>query len=404
MDPKQQDKSAETPVISPLANEKTYGERQYTRIFDWGLNYWTNLLASAGFSQWAEHSTKPFKIPLLMKEAHSPRDLQQSLANGVRRRDPFFKFFERGIREEMVGQAEHVIETAIHDRSMARARSLTLLMPGFIVMIPSVWLGAKFKPAIVEWFNKRHYGEEAMDDPSLKARHQAIEAEARPTLIGTIIGRFGTVGAVQIAAQLFGSDKNLIQKHMGVKNFRGIDPFTERLGSSLGGAFPEGARNRFNTRAQSWGYDWSLAQRKDAALTKLPIDGAYSNAAQDLGRFIVADTVYTAISAGTIRPIMKWLPRMPVVGSFFSRIMSYTPKSAANTPTLDGDKIKVPANRYADSAPIPAANDPIVGELSRAEPAANDEKFNTEAPTHKVHSVNNHTKMAETTEQKRAQG
>lgn len=138
MDATKQDKTTEDPVISPLANEKTYGERQYTRIFDWGLNYWTNLLASAGFSQWAEHSTKPFKM-WGMKEAQSPRDLQQKLAASVRKHDPFFKFFEQGIREEMAGKTAEAIETAIHDRSMARARSLTLLMPGFLVMIPSVW-------------------------------------------------------------------------------------------------------------------------------------------------------------------------------------------------------------------------------------------------------------------------
>ena len=51
MNKTEQKKVAEDPVISPLANEKTYGERVYTRVFDWGLNYWANLLASAGFSQ-----------------------------------------------------------------------------------------------------------------------------------------------------------------------------------------------------------------------------------------------------------------------------------------------------------------------------------------------------------------
>lgn len=383
MDPKEQTKDAQQPVISPLANEKTYGERQYTRIFDWGANYWLNLLASAGFSQWAEHSVKPFKIPLLMKEAASPRDLQQKLANWVRKNDPFFKRFENKTLVEMAGKAAHEIETTIHDRSMARARSLTLLMPGFLIMIPSVWLGAKVKPALVEWFNRRHYGDEAMDDPSLKARHQAIAAEARPTLLGTVIGRLGTVGMVQIAAQTVGSDKNFLQE-MGATKFKGIDPFTEKLGASIGGSFPENIRAKFNAQAQRWGYDWSLAQRKSAGELALPVHSSYNNAAQDLGRFIVADTVYTAISAGTIRPIMKWLPRLPLIGAPLGRIMRYHPKVAANSPTLDGDKVKVPENRYADMAPETS---------TRKDPVALDAQADA-LPQTQITDVANHTRLA----------
>lgn len=371
MNREKQDKTQETPVVSPLANEKTYGERQYSRIFDWGLNYWTNLLASAGFSQWAEHSVKPFKLPF-MKET-TPRDMQQKLANGVRKIDPFFKSFERKTKAamELEGKAEHVIKAVVHDRSMARARSLTLLIPGFFVTIPSIWLGAKIKPALVEWFNKRHYGEEAMDDPSLQARHQALAAEARPTLTGAVFARFCTVFAAQATAQMFGSDKNWLQR-AGAKNFKGIDPVTSEIGTAIGGTMPKGLQERFNGTAKRWGYDWSLDQRKNAGALKLDVNGAYTNATQDLGRFIVADTIYTAVTAITIRPFMKLLPHLPLIGG----LMSYKPKVAANSPTLDGDTVRVPPNRYTDIA---------TDSLARGE-ATNQPEF-ADKPSAKVSAV-----------------
>lgn len=394
MDPKQQDKSAETPVISPLANEKTYGERQYSRIFDWGLNYWTNLLGSAGFSHWAANSTKEIKVPFFEKAA--PRVLQEKLGEWISSTRLMNGYKARQIAEH----GEQLGMEFLKKRGFAMAESLTLLVPGFAVMIPSVYLGAKWKPAIVEWFNKRHYGEDAMDDPSLQARHEALRAETRPTLLGTIVARLGTVGMVQLSAKLIGSESNTINwigKKTNVdslKNFKGINPAAEAIGAGIGGSLPESVRNNLNAKAIKAGFSWSNKQA--IANQAAGITGPYNQTAQDLAKYVAMDTMYTAVSAGTIHPLIRLIRKIPG--------MSYTPKSAANTPTLDGDKIKVPANRYADAAPIPAANDPIVGELSRAEPAANDEKFNTEAPTHKVHSVNNHTKMAETTEQKRAQG
>ncbi len=372
MDRTEQKKDAQTPVVSPLANEKTYGERVYSRIFDWGLNYWTNLLASAGFSHWAEHSTKPIKL-WGMKEAASPRDIQQSLAEVVREYDPFMKRFAK----KMIHEKPLEATKAIFERSMERARTLTLLTPGFAIMIPAVWLGAKFKPQIVEWFNRRHYGDDAMDDPSLKARHQALEAETRPSLLGTVIARIGTVFAVQGFAQAFGSEHNLVNKlsegtnNKFLKEF-GINKLTSNIGGSIGGSLPVATREKFNAYTRSKGFQFSEEQLKNGK------SGIYNTAAEDLGRFIAADTVYTMVTALLINPFVKILRHIP--------FMSYKPKVAANSPTFDGEKVKVPANRYADTVPLDEPTRPV--------PAALDKTAPEETPSSHVSHISNHKTLA----------
>lgn len=336
----EQQKTDDTPVVSPLAKDKTYGERVYHGVVDWGINYWANLLASAGFTQYAEHSTRPIKL-WGMKEAESPRELQQKLANWLREKDPLLKSLHTKIEaSEGLAKATEVVA----ERSMARARSIALLMPGFFIVIPTVWLGAKIKPWLVEKLDARHYGAEAMDDPTLKARHQAIAAEARPTFLGATFGRLGTMLAAQIASQAVGSKDNFVNKigdKVGNESLQkfGIDPFTKSVGEGIGGALPLSVRERYNSFARRKGLDWSEEQRLTFGKT-----GPYSTATEDLGRFIAADTVYTMVTALTIHPLLKLLRYVP--------FMSYKPKVAANSATFDEyDNIKVPANHYADTAP-----------------------------------------------------
>lgn len=329
----EQKKDAKPPVISPLANERTYGERVYSNVFDWGLNYWTNLISSALFSQWAEHATRPVKIPFLMKEAATPRQIQENLAGWLREKDPMMKSFEKKAFES---NAAAEAEAIVAKQAMTRARSLTLLTPGFAVMIPAVWLGAKIKPWFVEHFNRSHYGAEAMEDPSLNARHEAIRAEECPTLAGTVMARMGTVLAVQATAQLAGNEKNLIRK-LGAKNFGGVDPVAEKLGTTLGDALPQSIQNAANRTASRAGLDWSNEQK-----TKGMANGNYTRAAQDFSRFVTTDTIYTLVSALTIRPLISVLKHLP--------LMSYKPKVHPSSATFDGNAIKVPDNHYADVA------------------------------------------------------
>jgi hypothetical protein len=272
---------------------------------------------------------------------------------------------------------------------MARARSITLLLPGFLVVIPTVWLGAKIKPWFVETLNRWHYGNEAMDDPTLKARHQAIAAEARPTFLGALFGRFGTMIAAQLTAQTMGSKDNFVNKigdkynNESLKKF-GIDPFTKTVGESIGGSLPLGLRERYNGFARRRGLDWSEEQVKVFGKT-----GAYNTATEDLSRFIAADTVYTMVTALTIHPVLKLLQYVP--------FMSYKPKVPKNSATFDADyNIKVPSNHYADTAPeltTDAAPSPVSSEpaaLARADDASN-------TPNHRISQVREHVPAALTT-------
>ncbi len=378
----EQKKEAEKTVISPLANEKTYGERKYTQIFDWGLNYWTNLLASAGFSQWASNSNKEIKI--LGFDKAKPRVLQERLGDWISKH-----WLMNGYKERQI--AKHGMENGMEfvgKRGFAMAESLTLLVPGFVVMIPSVWLGAKVKPMIVEWFNKRRYGEDAMEDPSLKARHQAIRAEEQPSLLGAVVARMGTVGAVQLSAKLIGSESNTINwvgekaKLSSLKKFNGINPAAETVGVGLGNSLPESVKQSLNAKAQKWGLSWSNKQIKNGKT------GAYDQAAQDLSKYIAMDTMYTAVSAGTIRPLLKLLSHVPG--------MSNKPKVATNSPTFDGEKVKVPANRYADSIPLDDA--------TRSEPAALNQAPSLTTPSPKVSHISQHNTIVANDMRQLAQG
>ena len=66
--------------------------------------------------------------------------------------------------------------------------------------------------------------------------------------------------------------------------------------------------------------------------------------------------------------------------------MSYKPKVAANSPTFDGEKVKVPANRYADTVPLDEPTRPV--------PAALDKTAPEETPSSHVSHISNHKTLA----------
>lgn len=378
MDKTEQKKDQPAPVISPLASDKTYGERIYSRVFDWGLNYWTNLLASAGFSHWAANSTKKMDIPGIPKVV--PRELQNNLGHKIA--SQWFmqgyknnQMLEHGGTAAAEGIMNHTIselrasrllkkasiiaERNLQKRGFAMAESLTLLVPGFAVMIPSVWLGAKIKPWLVEKLNEYHYGKEALDDPSLKARHQAIAAEVKPTLLGTIIARIGTVIAVQLSAKFIGSESNTFNwigkrtNNTTLKDFKGINPVAESIGGNIGNSMPAELQQFVNRKAQGINFSWSDKQVKTWMKRnpgKLAEEmGSYSVATQDLSKYIAMDTIYTLVSAGTIHPLLRLLPHVPIIGHY----MTYKPKVAENSPEFDGEKIKIKSHPLADTTPAP---------------------------------------------------
>lgn len=373
MNETEQTKKEEKPIISPLANEKTYGERVHSRIFNWGLNYWVNLLASAGFSHWASNSTQEIKVPGFEKA--TPRTHQENLGKWISN-----QWFMRGYKERQI--AEHGLEKGLQNlgkRGFAMAESLTLLLPGFAVVLPSIYLGAKLKPWFVQTLNRWHYGNEAMDDPSLKARHEAIAAAEQPTMLGTVFARLATVGAVQLSAKFIGSESNTVNwlgKKIGnqtMQEFKGINPLAESIGIGVGNAMPARLQENANRYAQKIGLSWSNAQmgRK--------LSGTYNQALQDILKYVSMDTIYTAVSALSIHPALQLLRHIPG--------MSHKPKHAANAPTLEGDTVKVPPNRYTDRPIDPASLD-----------ATNEPHFSKEQPANKVHHIRPQATLAEAPE------
>jgi len=352
--------------ISPLANDTTYGEKVYHAVFNVGINFVVNLLTSAGFSYWVSHSTKVIKVPW-KNEKVRPAIVQRDLENGIA------KHLLR------VSEGENAPFRTKAAQSMAGVATLTAA--GHFIMIPSVWLGAKIKAPMVQWLNERHYGKDAMDDPSLKARQNALEIEERPTLFGAIIGRAGTIVATQTTAWAIGHDHNVVTKAADKagfqwgKKFKGLDAVTESIGDSLGGAIAQKFEThsaKVNVGKIKNGYGWALTQeaafKEHAPSLKnqpygtrqtVTIDGKKTNLGggfyEHFGRYVSADILYTAVTSLTISPAINLLKH-------FIPGMTYTPKAATRLPEPQreqAEKLNVKPYTIRDEleAPMRAAND-----------------------------------------------
>lgn len=398
----QNERDDKQPVISPLANDTTYGEQRFHRIFNVGINFWVNLIASAAFTYWASHSKTPFKIPFIGKESLSPLQRQEHLAEGLHKL-PFMKAFGEKLSEKRLSAA----------RTMANV--LTLLTAGHFIMIPGVYIGAKLKPKLVEKWDRAHYGDEAMEDPSIKLRHAAVAAEERPTFFGSVMGRVGTVFATQATAYTIGNRNNIPSK-LGekfaalrwFKGLRGIDYFTEMLGSKLGSAFTEifpNAVAKLNRTLAKKGYGWSSSQLELHPELKNQVYGTVDKikdigggAPEHFGRFLIADITYTVVTACTIKPAINFFKR-------FIPGMTYKPKiTAGQKRTLDsanGINIEVSSRHPLLDMPAQAANDEQFSEKERtlgkagteSDLAANDAAYENATPHTKINHIHAHSKV-----------
>lgn len=335
MKEKQQDKAAEAKDVSPLVRDKTYGERMYQHVFGQFLNFGVNLLTSAAFSLWAASSRKQIRLPLVMNHAETPRDIQTRMAVWLEGSKPV----QWILRNE-----------PSHDARLKRAHAITevftLLIPGHFIMIPSVWFGAKVKPAFVRWFDRRHYGENAEADPSIAYRHELIDAEAKPTLLGATVGRFGTAALTTTTSLLIGSEKNMLNKVPGLEKFPGVNPMAAQLGEVIGGSAAREipALSRWNDKLSA-GLTWSAKQeeRNLHLMPDLKNKRTYNQGIQDYVGFTSMDTLYTLITATAIKPILSMLRHVP--GMTYS---THAPvEKRIVTETGDTTKLRVPKNRMA---------------------------------------------------------
>lgn len=285
--------------LSPLGREPSYGERAYHFVFDNLINFWFNLTVSAAFSFWVAHSKNHIKLPF-MKEAVMPRDIQLKLGNWLEK-TPFL--------QTMKDPSDRM------KRAQSMATALTLLTPGHFIIIPSVWLGPKIKEPFVRFFDRQHYGDEAMDDPTLNRRHQLIAQEERPTIWGALAGRIGGVAVTQFYARTLGTAGNWAniagnKLNIGfLKKMPGIDPIAEKIGE-MGGSNLEqiapGSMNRVNEHFRKSNYDWSYKQLDDHAMNT---SGPYNRTVKDFGRYVGQDVIYTALTSNTVHPIIDGLKK-----------------------------------------------------------------------------------------------
>lgn len=284
-------KKPEPQAESVFAKEKTFGEKKHAMIFGTAINFWVNLLSSAGFTFWVAHSTSKIKLPG-MENAVAPREIQNKLSAWVEN-----QFFMKGI-ENSVTRGE---------RAHSMATLFTLLIPGHLIMIPSVWLGAKYKSAIVNHYDRKHYGDEAMQSPELQKRHELIEQEDKPTIVGAIVSRVGSFIATQLVARFIGTPDNLINK-VGAKSFRGMDPIAIDIGGSIGEGLNKVAPetiSKINKRFETHGYNWSTAQKKNATLASKVV-GPYNQAVDNFSRYVTQDVLYTLVTSSTVHPILNF--------------------------------------------------------------------------------------------------
>ena len=323
------------PAISPLAQDMTYGERVFQRIYGPGINFGLNLIVSAAFTYWVNHSHTPITISAKLKKILPKEIIDKSPARPAE----FQSAIAKWVAEQPIIKVLFKDPLVQNKAANSMASVLTLTTAGHAVMIPTVWLGAKVKSPFIEWLDKRHYGAEGLTDPSLQARHKAIQQEERPSLFGAVVGRLGTVVATQITAYTVGHDMNIFvmagkkwPRFKFLQKMTGIDNFTEFSGDRIGGMISEALPSqmaKLNTTLVKRNYGWSLnqAEKLPTLITqpygtrKMGADGVMHGGgfAEHYGRYAVSDILYTLVTALTIAPAINF-------GKKFIPFMTYRPK------------------------------------------------------------------------------
>jgi hypothetical protein len=312
--------------LSPAAKDPTYGERWYDFIFNKLSNFWGNLLISAGFTYYVLHSNKPLAI------------LGNKLPSA----------FHEGFVDYLKGTSALKLipnEHARAETARVMGDGLLLTTAGNLFVLPSVWLGAKIKEPFVKWLDKGHYGEEACEnDPRLVQRHLLLQCEPRPTLFGTLVGRVGAMGAVQLAAYTLGHEQNFVNGTIAnslnskfLRSVPGVDKVSGGMGAGLGSGLQSVIPNtsakldRFMARN---GIGWS---KKQLELEPSLAGMAYNQTLPNFSKYLFLDTLYTAITTYSIHPIISAVRQyVPFMSYRDVPFMTYRPKEKRVYVTPDG--------------------------------------------------------------------
>lgn len=338
--------------ISPLAKDKTYGERIYDFVFNNLINFWVNLIASAAFTYWVSHSKQPIKLPFISKEFSPPSVLQGKIAGWIHDRG-FMGVFDSN-------RPDPTAFTKRERYASNAANVFTLVSAGHPILIGSVWLGAKIKTPFVKFFDKMHYGKDGMNDAAIKLRHAKVEAEERPTIFGAVLGRLGSIVATQFTVYSIGNPDNWFKalgRHLpgqtlknAAASFPGMDHLAEVAGNKMGEVMvdlmPQGTRKMDEALRKDGKFGWSNQQTQNPNVdTTRP----YQNAALHMGKYFAQDILYTIVTSSTISPAINLLKR-------FVPFVTFKPKVSAETRAIlaqaePSKSMQVAASR--DQAPEP---------------------------------------------------
>lgn len=254
---KKQKKPAGPPATGTL---RTWGEETFdSAVYGWGM-FGLNLVMSAVITYWAAHNHTGQKAYEWLKRVYG-----------------------------RIGVQSDYMRTTL-------TNAFTLLSGGHFVALGIVKPGEDHKSEIVRWLDNQHYGENAEENPEIKAAHQRVDREMKPTWIGTFLARMGGWSTVQFVAFGLGNEqKNLVQT-LGKKwnkpsweKFRGIEGYAKDIGTKAAEISPKFLREGGNKLLQP------VAGFKD--------DMAF----QRVVEYSAMDTIYTAITAVTIKPLNSWL-------------------------------------------------------------------------------------------------
>lgn len=211
------------------------------------------------------------------------------------------------------------------------ARAFTLLLGGHITAI-GVKVAEDNKLDLVKWLDKKFYGENAEDLPEVKAGHQHVAEESKPTWLNIAMARIICWGVIQAAAFSVGNkEKNLLMDFGKkndipvVKDFS-VEGWSEVVGKRIADNTPKSIENAVNTIFKPL-----ATSNHDQIYRKLLHYGAI-------------DTLYTMITAALLKPVSYELRRLP--GMKIDPKLEEEIESATHLPSIafDHNPISDPAS------------------------------------------------------------
>lgn len=307
--------TSDKPLVD--GSKKTWGERTYDNIVYKVFGFGVNLGFSSYLTYWINHSNR--HVPFTQS---TPRNISENVKNW------FYDSILTGSKANATrDHAGLQINKGRSSIASAMGNALILTMGGHI-LIPIVKIAEDKKTRIVQWLDKRHYGEDGVQAPEIQAAHDRIAEEIRPTWTSTILSRVVSMGTVQIAARTVGHENNFIKiggKKISapfVQEFPGIDKGAEEIGAAIveKGYLPSSIKNATDR--------FLISSTKSDPMYRDKIrENEYRDRAPTtmLLKYGVSDIIYTALTASVIKPANNW----------FMRNFSFMRKEPEKTPTTD---------------------------------------------------------------------